>query len=197
EGARAAARLRLGIPKDARVLGFVGRLVRDKGVLELADAWSTLRLAHHDVHLLIVGPVEQRDAVPDDVLELLQGDRRAHFTGFTRDTPALYAAMDVVALPTYREGFPNVPLEASAMGLPVVATRVTGCVDAVVDGVTGTLVPVRDAAALATAIHGYLGDPERRRAHGRAGRARVLERYDPDSIAEAMHALYLDLLEHT
>jgi glycosyltransferase involved in cell wall biosynthesis len=112
-----------------------------------------------------------------------------------RDTPQLYAAMDLVVLPTYREGFPNVPLEAAAMGLPVVATRVGGCIDAIVDGETGTLVPVRDAATLAAAIRLYLGDADLRRRHGEAGRARVLRDFRPEAIWEALHGEYMQLLE--
>lgn len=80
------------------------------------------------------------------------------------------------------------------MGLPVVATRIPGCVDAVVDGVTGTLVPVRDSAALAQAIRAYLDDPALRTAHGEAGRARVLRDFRPEDIWEAIHAHYVALL---
>jgi lipopolysaccharide/colanic/teichoic acid biosynthesis glycosyltransferase len=98
--------------------------------------------------------------------------------------------MDVVVLPTYREGFPNVPLEAAAMSLPVVATNVEGCVDAVEDGRTGLLVPPRDAEALARAIRTYLTDPDLRSTHGSHGRARVLEDFRQEAIWEALHDEY-------
>ena len=105
-----------------------------------------------------------------EVEELLRTDPRVHLTGMNWDTPPLYTAMDVVVLPTYREGFPVVPMEAAAMELPVVATEVPGCVDAVQDSVTGTLVPPRDASALTEAIRHYLLDPElRRRTAGPGG----------------------------
>ena len=103
-------------------------------------------------------------------------------------------AMDLVVLPTYREGFPNVPLEAAAMALPVVATNVPGCVDAVQDGVTGTLVPPRDPDALAEAIRGYLRDAERGRAHGRAGRERVLRDFRQPVVWDALLAEYFRLI---
>jgi glycosyltransferase involved in cell wall biosynthesis len=97
-------------------------------------------------------------------------------------------------LPTYREGFPNVLLEAAAMERPVVATRVPGCVDAVEEGATGTLVPARDAGALAGAIGAYLADPALAAAHGRAGRARVLRDFRREAIWEALAAEYRALL---
>jgi glycosyltransferase involved in cell wall biosynthesis len=120
----------------------------------------------------------------------LRADPRVHLTGVEWDTPPLYAAMDVVALPTYREGFPNVALEAAAMALPIVATRVPGVVDAVQDEVTGTLVAPRDAAALAGALQRYLGDPALRDRHGQAARRRVLAEFRREAIWEATAAEY-------
>ncbi|HEX8431017.1 MAG TPA: glycosyltransferase, partial [Longimicrobium sp.] len=96
--------------------------------------------------------------------------------------------------PTYREGFPNVPLEAAAMGLAVVATRIPGCIDAVADGETGTLVPAADAPALAGAVRAYLRDPAMRIAHGRAGRERTLRDFAQEAIWTALHAEYGRLL---
>jgi lipopolysaccharide/colanic/teichoic acid biosynthesis glycosyltransferase len=102
--------------------------------------------------------------------------------GEVADPAPLYALMDIVAMPTYREGFGNVLLEAAAMGLPVVASRVPGCVDAVVDGLTGTLVPVRDVDALADALDAYLRNPTLRRVHGDAARHRAFTKFRPETI---------------
>jgi glycosyltransferase involved in cell wall biosynthesis len=102
--------------------------------------------------------------------------------------------MDVVALPSYREGLGTVSLEGASMGLPVVATRVPGCTDAVVDGVTGTLVPPMDAKALADALRLYLTQPELRRAHGSAGRARIVQDFRQEAIWSAMVKEYRELL---
>ena len=183
-----------GIPRDALVVGFVGRVVRDKGVVELVEAWQILREEFPSLHLLIVGPFEPQDPVPPDVVRVLQRDARIHLTGEVHDMPPVYAAMDVVALPSYREGLGTILLEAAAMGLPVVATRIPGCVDAVVDGVTGTLVPPRDAGALAEASRNYLANPDLRHRHGSAGRERVLRDFRPEAIWDALYREYARLL---
>jgi glycosyltransferase involved in cell wall biosynthesis len=103
--------------------------------------------------------------------------------------------MDVVALPSYREGFSNVALEAAAMALPIVATSVPGCIDAVRDGITGTLVAPRDAAAFADALQRYLSDADLRERHGKAGRNWVLAEFRREAIIEAIAAEYRSLLE--
>jgi lipopolysaccharide/colanic/teichoic acid biosynthesis glycosyltransferase/glycosyltransferase involved in cell wall biosynthesis len=192
--ARILTRSRLGIPDEARVIGFVGRIVRDKGMTELADAWRVLRAEDPNLHLLVVGPFELHDPLPPKAEALLREDRRVHLTGPVDETPPLYAAMDIVVLPTYREGFPNVLLEAASMALPVVATRVPGCVDAVREDQTGTLVPSGDAIALADAIRRYLADPELRRRHGSAARERVVRDFRQEAIWEALYQEYADLL---
>lgn len=188
-GEGAEARRRLGIPGDARVVGFVGRVVKDKGVATLWAAWRSLREALPDLHWVLVGPVEDGDPVPAAVLAALRADPRVHLLGQDEDTPPLFAAMDVVALPSFREGFGLVTVEAGAMGLPVVASRVMGIVDAVVDGETGTLVPAGDPASLAAALRRYLEDPGLRGRHGAAGRARTLRDFEPAALERA-------LLEH-
>ena len=193
-GARHEVRARYGIAPDALVAGFVGRVVRDKGLTELSQAWQGLRAAFPSLHLLIVGPFEPQDPLPVDVEALLRSDPCIHLAGECEDMPLLYAAMDIVVLPTYREGFGIVAIEAAAMELPVVATCIPGCMDAVTDGVTGTLVPVRDAAALRDALRRYLGGPELRRRHGRAGRQRVLRDFGQQALWEAVYQEYTRLL---
>jgi glycosyltransferase involved in cell wall biosynthesis len=192
--ARDEVRARYGIAPDALVAGFVGRVVRDKGLTELAQAWQELRAAFPDLHLLIVGPFEPQDPLPVEVEALLRSDPRVHLAGECGNVAPLYAAMDLLVLPTYREGLVIVALEAAAMELPIVATRIPGCVDAVQDGVTATLVPVRDAVALEAAVRRYLGDPELRRRHGQAGRQLVLRDFAQPVLWEALYQEYTRLL---
>jgi len=192
---RRKTRAQYDIPPDALVVGYVGRIVRDKGVAELVTAWQSLRNLFPAAHMLVVGQAEPQDPVPAAAMQAMSCDPRIHRTGHVIEgLPELYLAMDVVALPSYREGMAVVPLEAAAMQLPVVATRIPGCVDTVVDGQTGTLVAPGDADALAEALHQYLADPELRQRHGAAGRNRVLDRFRQEDIWEATYAEYQRLL---
>jgi len=194
EEARKRIRKKYSIPVDAIVAGFVGRIVIDKGVLELAEAWRILRDEFPKFHLLVVGPFEPLDPIPAEVKDLFCRDSRIHLTGVLFDTPPLYAAMDILALPTYREGFSNVLLEAAAMELPVVATSVPGSIDAVEEDITGKIVQLGDPKALANALRLYLLDPELRRKHGVAGRERVLRDFRPEMIWEAQYQEYVSLM---
>src|SRR5262249_61598805 len=115
---KASARARLGIAADAFVVGFIGRVVREKGIVELAAAWRKLRETFSDLRLLVVGPVEQKDSVPPEVLNALRSDQRVTMRGLDWNTPPLYAAMDLFVLPSYREGFGLSAAEAAAVGLP-------------------------------------------------------------------------------
>ena len=195
-GKRSELRRSLGIPEDSLVVGFVGRLVRDKGIETLAKAWSTLREEFSSAYLLLVGPFEEGDALPRRVVDGLLSDSRVKQTQTNwGEAASLYSAMDVIGFPSVREGFPNVPLEAAAMGLPVVATRIVGAVDAVVHGQTGLLIEPRDSAALAKSLRTLLLNADYRRQLGMAARTRVLSDYRPADIWAAQVDWYRQLLE--
>ena len=183
-----------GIPREALVIGFVGRLVKDKGIAELIEAWRIVAARFPNVHLLLVGPFESHDPLPAEQADYLRSGPRVHLAGVQWNTPPFYRAMDVFCLPSHREGFGVVLLEAAAMELPSVAARIPGCVDSVDDGRTGTLVPARDAEALATAIQRYLEDPDLRHQHGRTGRERVLRDFQREAMWEATYQEYERLL---
>jgi lipopolysaccharide/colanic/teichoic acid biosynthesis glycosyltransferase/glycosyltransferase involved in cell wall biosynthesis len=191
ERLREALSLAPGVP----VLGFVGRFTRDKGIGELLKAFRCLRQARPQLRLLLVGDFEDGDPVAPSVRAEIESDPNIIRPGFVADTSAYYHLMDVVALPTYREGFPVVPLEAQASGKPVVTTRATGAIDSVLDGKTGLMVPVGDPEALAKATGSLVDDPGRRAKMGRAGQEWVRREFSGERIRAALAEEYLGMLE--
>jgi glycosyltransferase involved in cell wall biosynthesis len=183
----------LGIPINAFVMGFVGRLVREKGIVELTEAWKILRIKHHNAHLLLCGPPEI-DPDLNDCLRILRIDPRVHFAGFVDDPTYVYAAIDSLVLPTYSEGFGNVLLEAGAMELPVIASRVNGCVDAIVHEQTGLLVEPKNPVALAQAMERVLINTEEARQWGRNGRNRCVELFQQEIIWRQIADFYEKLI---
>lgn len=191
---RGATRDTLGIPEDAVVLGFLGRLVRDKGIEELAEAWMQVRDELPSLHLLLVGEFEEDDPVTPQTRELLSNDPRVHFPGWVDDVVPMYAAMDVCVLPSHREGLPTIALEAGALQIPLITTDAIGCVDVVENGVTGTQICVGDAEALAETIREYSANPHLRRQHGVAAREYIHARFRHEVVWEAVYEEYTRLL---
>jgi glycosyltransferase involved in cell wall biosynthesis len=173
-----------GVAPRELLVGFVGRLALDKGVPELLSAFE--RLADPSVRLLLVGPLEDEELGP--ALDGL-GDRVVRLD-WTLDLNSVYAAIDVLCLPTRREGFPNVVLEAALAEVPAVTTTATGARDSVVPGVTGWLYPVGDVEALATALRSCADDVVAVRRAGRAARARALRDFRPEDIWSGLEAIY-------
>lgn len=191
---RREIRRELGIPQESIVIGYAGRIVRDKGMIEMVEAWQALRKTFSSICMLVAGEFESQDPVPQEVERVLREDPGIVLAGHRDDMPRVYSAMDVFVLPTYREGFGLAALEASAMEIPVVATRIPGCVDSVVDGETGTLVPARDSSALTEAVRSYLVHSDLRKQHGVAGRDRVIRDFGQEQMLEAMYREYVRLL---
>jgi glycosyltransferase involved in cell wall biosynthesis len=187
-------RTQLGIPSDALVIGFVGRLTRDKGVADLLAVFETLSAKHSDLRLLVVGPIEDGDPVSNSVIAALRASPHVVLTGFVDDPMPYYSLLTVLAFPSHREGFPNAPLEAAAAGVPTVGFATTGTVDAIDSGTTGVLVPLFDRAAMAAALDRYLSDPALARSHGQAGRARALQNFRPEPLWRELGGVYSELL---
>jgi glycosyltransferase involved in cell wall biosynthesis len=193
---RRRTRAALGIGEDAPVVGFVGRLVAEKGVRELLEAAVAIRHRFPALRLLLVGCVdeEKADRITPDGAGALGREGLCVFTGFRQDMPELYASMDVFVLPSHREGFPRAPMEASAMKVPCVVTDVRGCRQAVTHGRNGLLVPLGDARALAEAVVALLADRDLARRLGNEGRRRALLEFDERRVFATVLAEYERLL---
>lgn len=192
-----AARRGLGFGDDTVVVGLVARLVWEKGLGELFAAAEMLRRTNPEVVVVVVGPSdpEKSDGLGPADLEAAEALGNVVFLGERRDVEDLYPAFDLFVLPSHREGLPLSAMEASACGLPVVATDIRGCRQVVEHGVTGLLVPVRDAVALAGAIGSLAGDRPRRQAMGQAGRRRAEAQFDERRVISDTMDVYRRLLD--
>jgi glycosyltransferase involved in cell wall biosynthesis len=170
-------------------------LTRDKGIVELVEAYSRLRECFPELRLLLVGDVEEGDPLPPDVRRHIDSAPEIIHTGLVQDPVPYYHVMDVLAFPTHREGFGNAALEAQASAKPVVAARATGVVDSVIDGVTGILVPIGDSRALAEALHLVLENKSLAAVLGAAGRDRVQREFRQERIWDAIVQEYLQLMK--
>lgn len=176
-------------PSDLPVVGFVGRVTRDKGILVLAAALKRLQREDCDVRLVVVGPAEGADA-PAILEELKRCTPHLTVVGSVDDVRPYYRAMHLLVLPSEREGFPNVVLEAAAMGLPAVVSDATGCVDSVVHGMTGLHFTAGDDNELADAMCKLVADEELRLSMGRAARQRAVTDFDPARVvAHQLHQM--------
>ena len=182
--ARKRLREQFDIPETATLVLFLGRLHREKGVLDLVTAW--VQIAGHDpsLHLAIIGPDED-ELVP--MIRTVVGSvlaSRLHFCGLTREPEIWMAASDILCLPSYREGFGNVIIEAGATEVPVIASRIYGIADALIENVTGLAHEPGDCDGLAKCLSELAGDPQRRTAFGQAARSIVIKKFEQSRVIE-------------
>jgi sugar transferase (PEP-CTERM/EpsH1 system associated) len=191
---RAALRARHGYTDGDVVVGTVGRLDPVKNQAGLIEALSALRPAHPRLRVVIAGDGPEREILARQIESAHLGGT-ATLLGHRDDIPGVLSMLDIFVLPSLGEGMCNTILEAMAAGLPVVATRVGGNPELVVEGVTGALVPARDTGALAAAISRYTTDEPLRHDHGFAGRQRVLKEFTLERMADRYLELYKNELE--
>lgn len=196
EETRDNIRRELDISNRTVVLLFIGRMAREKGVYELLEAFDCLLNNGSDIVLLLVGPMDDERGGSGSVARVDLEDRRGvRYLGYRDDPERYFAAADILCLPSYREGFGTVVIEAAAMGVPTVGTRITGLVDAVMDGETGILVEPRNAHGLMLGLKRLLNDASLRRRMGEMARQRVQQRYSADVINAAVVDEYMRLLQ--
>jgi len=189
-------REQLGIPHNVPVIGFSGRLTRDKGLPELCEAFDLILRAEPSTRLLLVGWFDvAEDALDPGLRTRILRHPHIYCTGFVPDTAPYYRAMDLFVLPTWREGFPNVVLEAAATGLPVVTTESTGARDSVLPEITGLLIPPGHPEAIYEAVMKLIRDPQRRRLMGKSARAWILEHYVEARVVGMTVDYYKSLLD--
>lgn len=181
---RAKVRVKLGIPDDAVICIYLGRLTTDKGILDLAQAFARVAANRSELWLLLVGPDEER--MNSRLCELVpeQFQPRMVIRGFTEKPEEFLAASDFLCLPSYREGFGMVILEAAAVGIPAIGTRIHGITDAIEEGRTGRLVPVGDVEALTEALTQCCEQPGERRRFGAAAQNRVTSLFEQKIVVD-------------
>jgi glycosyltransferase involved in cell wall biosynthesis len=189
-------REQLGLQPHTPVVGFVGRLVEEKGIPELLQAARIVHTAIPEARFLFIGPKDEdkADAISPEIAQKYGVAKICMFTGLRHDIPELMALMNVFVLPSHREGFPVSIMEAAAMSLPCVVTNVRGCREAVEHGRNGLLVPLGDVDALAAAIIELLTDKEKARRMGEEGRKMAEERFDEQIVFAKVKAEYARLL---
>ncbi len=185
----------LGIQASAPIILFVGRITVDKGVRELLEAFHALKKKQSDAHLVFVGRFDSDSGVAGGIslgdIEIIPD---THIVGYTEHPEEYIAIADILCLPSYREGFGTVVIEAAAMGVPTVGTNIYGLSDAIVNGETGILVPPRNAVALAEALQDLLADEIKRGKMGSAARLRTEALFSADEVNKRVVEEYCSLL---
>ena len=175
----------LNIKSDDLVLGYVGRMVKDKGIIELLDSWEILKYKYPRLKLLLVGPFEERDSISDIYKNIIQSDSAILYLGQSEETNIYYAIIDVFLLLSHREGFPTVVLEASSMGIPIVTTKCTGCIDSIIPGNTGLFTDL-NINSIVNNVSIYIDNSSLRKKHGENGRYFVINNFQQEIVWEAL-----------
>ena len=174
---------------------FVGRLVRDKGINELVEAFRRLSAEYRQARLLLVGPQEpELDPLAPDTVAEIQSNPAIEAVGRQGDVRPWLAAADAFVLPSYREGFPNVVIEAGAMGLPSIVTDINGSREIIIEAENGTIIPVRDAEALYAAMRRFTAERDCVAAMAENARQLVASRYEQSYVRRCLKQYYKEIL---
>ena len=172
---------------------FVGRIVRDKGMNELVAAFQRLHQAYPNTRLVLVGPFEEKlDPVLPETRQAIEQHAAIEWMGWQNDIRPFLAASEVFVFPSYREGFPNVVLQAGAMGLPSIVTDINGSSEIITEGVNGSIIPSQDEEALYKAMEKLL-DTEERRKLAQQARPQIANRYERKALWKELLKFYRSL----
>lgn len=176
------------------VIGYVGRINNFKGVKELVEAFEMLQRKHQNIALMLIGKKESKDSISTEIEKKINDNPNIIEVGYKNDPIPYYYTMDILAFPTYREGFGNVSIESQATGTPVVTTNATGVVDTIIDKETGFIVNVKDVEGLKSAIEKFVLDPKIIKIMGKRAKKRVFNEFGSHIIWEGIAELYNDNL---
>ena len=185
-------RKELHLPQDAFIMGYAGRLVHDKGITQLVQAFEKLSIVYPNIYLLLIGPYEDGDRLPSSTISTIKENNKIIHTGLIeKEIEYYYSLMDIYILPSYREGLPTCILEASAMQIPVLTTSHSGSRDSMINQETGIYVKI-DKDDIADKTEMLYNDATRRKQLGINGRKFVLKYFNQQKIWEDIeHKLYL------
>lgn len=184
----------LEIPEDGFVFTFVGRIVKDKGINELISAFNNINQKYPNAHLLLVGPIESvQNPVDESTFRTIEKNENIHAVGMQKDVRPYLKASDAFVLPSYREGFGMVLIEAGAMGLPCITTDITGCNEIIVPGENGAIIEPRNMKALRDEMEKWVSNPDMVKKMASNARNMVSERYDSRIVRDHYFEFYKSL----
>ena len=158
---------------------FVGRLVKDKGINELIEAFSSVRKSFSNARLLLVGPFEEDlDPLADSTKRTIEADASIIQVGFQQDVRPFLAISDALTFPSYREGFPNVPMQAGCFDLPSIVTDINGCNEIIEHGKNGLIIPSKNSDALESAMRTLISDSQLYQSMKSVARQMIVDRYE-------------------
>jgi glycosyltransferase involved in cell wall biosynthesis len=195
---KAAGELRrkYGLTEKDFVFVFVGRLVKDKGIEELVEAHSELKKKYPHIKLLLVGPYEpERDPLAPATRAIIEQDETIIKAGFQSDVRPYLMISQALAFPSYREGFPNVPMQAGCFDLPSIVTDINGCNEIIEDGKNGLIIPVKRVPELQTAMEKLLTDRALYLTLQTNARKMIVDRYEQKYLWELLLKEYHDQLK--
>lgn len=188
---RASIRASLGLSADDFAFVFVGRIVGDKGMNELAACMRQLQGSHPKCKLILVGRFETEfDPLDNGIEDFFKSASNVVYVGYQKDVRPYFLAADALVFPSYREGFPNVVMQAGSMKLPSIVTDINGCNEIVTDGINGKIIPPRDSEALLKMMENFLDDLTATNSMARNARAIIQSRYEQRQVWEALREEY-------